>query len=223
MTRDSFGVLTNLFSRARRASEGFSPMTPSILGVDGEVDGLSTQDEEMLAEAKMLREHKGRLEARMRMLEEQNRALDAQLRRLRTLLAQHEGSPVITPALGRPDHADYVVAGHPMLNGSTPRPGSALSGHIGESLVTVVDGSTATTSTKISWPSSTILKSPPIQPSVSSTSIRESIQLLRIQSMRQPIAQLLPPVTSKSYSSSPYARPLSTPGSSASIKMSSVN
>ncbi|XP_022690548.1 uncharacterized protein LOC111261367 isoform X2 [Varroa jacobsoni] len=118
-----------------RASEGFSPMTPSILGVDGEVDGLSTQDEEMLAEAKMLREHKGRLEARMRMLEEQNRALDAQLRRLRTLLAQHEGSPVITPALGRPDHADYVVAGHPMLNGSTPRPGSALSGHIEQSFV----------------------------------------------------------------------------------------
>ena len=40
----------------------------------------------MLAEAKLLRQHKGRLEARMGILEEHNRQLEAQLHRLRQLL-----------------------------------------------------------------------------------------------------------------------------------------
>ena len=40
----------------------------------------------MLAEAKLLRQHKGRLEARMQILEDHNRQLEAQLHRLRQLL-----------------------------------------------------------------------------------------------------------------------------------------
>ena len=40
----------------------------------------------MIAEAKLLREHKGRLEARMQILEDHNRQLEAQLQRLRQLL-----------------------------------------------------------------------------------------------------------------------------------------
>jgi phage shock protein A len=40
----------------------------------------------MLAEAKLLRQHKGRLEARMQILEDHNRQLEAQLQRLRQLL-----------------------------------------------------------------------------------------------------------------------------------------
>lgn len=43
---------------------------------------------EMLAEAKLLREHKGRLEARMAILEDHNRQLEAQLQRLRQLLVE---------------------------------------------------------------------------------------------------------------------------------------
>ncbi|XP_065223364.1 dystrophin, isoforms A/C/F/G/H-like isoform X4 [Planococcus citri] len=41
---------------------------------------------EMVAEAKLLRQHKGRLEARMQILEDHNRQLEAQLQRLRQLL-----------------------------------------------------------------------------------------------------------------------------------------
>lgn len=46
-----------------------------------------------MAEARLLRQHKGRLEARMHILEEHNRQLEAQLQRLRTLLDE-VGSPV---------------------------------------------------------------------------------------------------------------------------------
>ncbi|KAG8234824.1 hypothetical protein J437_LFUL015539, partial [Ladona fulva] len=43
-------------------------------------------DSDMLAEAHLLRQHKGRLEARMQILEDHNRQLEAQLQRLRQLL-----------------------------------------------------------------------------------------------------------------------------------------
>lgn len=46
----------------------------------GEVD--------MVSEARMLRQHKGRLEARMQILEDHNRQLEAQLQRLRQLLEE---------------------------------------------------------------------------------------------------------------------------------------
>lgn len=42
----------------------------------------------MIAEAKLLRQHKGRLESRMKILEDHNKQLEAQLRRLRHLLEQ---------------------------------------------------------------------------------------------------------------------------------------
>ncbi|XP_030850665.1 dystrophin-like isoform X2 [Strongylocentrotus purpuratus] len=46
------------------------------------------RDAELVAEAKLLRQHKGRLEARMQILEDHNRQLEAQLQRLRQLLEQ---------------------------------------------------------------------------------------------------------------------------------------
>ncbi|XP_051175836.1 dystrophin, isoforms A/C/F/G/H isoform X1 [Leptopilina boulardi] len=50
-------------------------------------DGHGRQpDCDMIAEAKLLRQHKGRLEARMQILEDHNRQLEAQLQRLRQLL-----------------------------------------------------------------------------------------------------------------------------------------
>ncbi|XP_033999363.1 dystrophin isoform X2 [Trematomus bernacchii] len=45
---------------------------------------------DLLAEAKLLRQHKGRLEARMHILEEHNKQLESQLQRLRQLLHQPE-------------------------------------------------------------------------------------------------------------------------------------
>ncbi|XP_032597632.1 dystrophin, isoforms A/C/F/G/H isoform X2 [Drosophila grimshawi] len=57
--------------------------------------GLASQGEhgqqDMMAEAKLLRQHKGRLEARMQILEDHNRQLEAQLQRLRQLLDEPNG------------------------------------------------------------------------------------------------------------------------------------
>lgn len=46
-----------------------------------------------MAEAKLLRQHKGRLEARMQILEDHNRQLEAQLTRLRQLLDEPGAKP----------------------------------------------------------------------------------------------------------------------------------
>ncbi|XP_072217830.1 utrophin isoform X2 [Leuresthes tenuis] len=57
-----------------------------------EPEGPSANPDEadLLAEAKRLRQHKGRLEARMHILEEHNKQLESQLHRLRQLLHQPE-------------------------------------------------------------------------------------------------------------------------------------
>lgn len=46
------------------------------------------EEADLLAEAKLLRQHKGRLEARMQILEDHNKQLESQLYRLRQLLHQ---------------------------------------------------------------------------------------------------------------------------------------
>ncbi|XP_053994200.1 dystrophin isoform X9 [Hylaeus volcanicus] len=61
-----------------------SKQTPGSTPEDGH--GNRQPDCNMIAEAKMLRQHKGRLEARMQILEDHNRQLEAQLQRLRQLL-----------------------------------------------------------------------------------------------------------------------------------------
>lgn len=59
-------------------------------GSSWESEGSSAHPDEadLLAEAKLLRQHKGRLEARMHILEEHNKQLESQLHRLRQLLHQ---------------------------------------------------------------------------------------------------------------------------------------
>ncbi|XP_052869204.1 dystrophin [Anopheles cruzii] len=52
----------------------------------------TTNGSDMMTEAKLLRQHKGRLEARMQILEDHNKQLEAQLQRLRQLL--HEPTPL---------------------------------------------------------------------------------------------------------------------------------
>ncbi|KAF4520364.1 hypothetical protein B566_EDAN009887 [Ephemera danica] len=63
--------------RARQATPGSTPGEDAL----GPPPGA-----DMIAEAKLLRQHKGRLEARMQILEDHNRQLEAQLQRLRQLL-----------------------------------------------------------------------------------------------------------------------------------------
>ncbi|KAI5096115.1 utrophin [Silurus meridionalis] len=53
-------------------------------------EGAVTNEADLLAEAKLLRQHKGRLEARMQILEDHNKQLESQLYRLRQLLHQPE-------------------------------------------------------------------------------------------------------------------------------------
>ncbi|XP_053446857.1 utrophin isoform X2 [Nycticebus coucang] len=50
----------------------------------------TSEDSELIAEARLLRQHKGRLEARMQILEDHNKQLESQLHRLRQLLEQPE-------------------------------------------------------------------------------------------------------------------------------------
>lgn len=52
----------------------------------------TSEDSELIAEAKLLRQHKGRLEARMQILEDHNKQLESQLHRLRQLLEQVESA-----------------------------------------------------------------------------------------------------------------------------------
>ncbi|XP_026850423.1 dystrophin isoform X4 [Drosophila persimilis] len=58
--------------------------------------GQGEQGQDMMAEAQLLRQHKGRLEARMRILEDHNRQLEAQLQRLRQLLDEPNGGSSAT-------------------------------------------------------------------------------------------------------------------------------
>ncbi|KAI4831419.1 hypothetical protein KUCAC02_000961, partial [Chaenocephalus aceratus] len=61
----------------------------------------AARDAELIAEAKLLRQHKGRLEARMQILEDHNKQLESQLHRLRQLLEQTD-SKVNGTALSSP-------------------------------------------------------------------------------------------------------------------------
>lgn len=63
------------YERLRGSKSNSSATLPANVG-----------EAEMVAEAKLLRQHKGRLEARMQILEDHNRQLEAQLQRLRQLL-----------------------------------------------------------------------------------------------------------------------------------------
>uniref|UniRef100_A0A8C9V4T0 Utrophin n=1 Tax=Scleropages formosus TaxID=113540 RepID=A0A8C9V4T0_SCLFO len=60
------------------------------------------EEAELLAEAKLLRQHKGRLEARMQILEEHNLQLESQLQRLRQLLHQVNVRALLCVCVVRP-------------------------------------------------------------------------------------------------------------------------
>ncbi|TRZ02504.1 hypothetical protein DNTS_000081 [Danionella cerebrum] len=76
------------YDRLKKAHDhkGLSPLPspPQMLPVSPQ----SPRDAELIAEAKLLRQHKGRLEARMQILEDHNKQLESQLKRLRQLLEQ---------------------------------------------------------------------------------------------------------------------------------------
>ncbi|XP_058236880.1 dystrophin isoform X2 [Hemibagrus wyckioides] len=91
------------YDRLKKAHDhkGFSPLPspPPMLPASPQ-----NRDAELIAEAKLLRQHKGRLEARMQILEDHNKQLESQLKRLRQLLEQAE-SKVNGTALSSPSTA----------------------------------------------------------------------------------------------------------------------
>ncbi|KAM9319378.1 dystrophin isoform 3-T3 [Gastrophryne carolinensis] len=103
---------TNLQSEYDRLKEqhdhkGLSPLPspPEMMPASPQ----SPRDAELIAEAKLLRQHKGRLEARMQILEDHNKQLESQLHRLRQLLEQPQAEAKVngttfsspTPSLQR--------------------------------------------------------------------------------------------------------------------------
>ncbi|XP_050565797.1 utrophin isoform X2 [Cygnus atratus] len=74
----------------------------------------ASEDAELIAEAKLLRQHKGRLEARMQILEDHNKQLESQLHRLRQLLEQPESDSRVngTSPCASPQH---LALGYPLV------------------------------------------------------------------------------------------------------------
>lgn len=70
--------------------------TPDNDGHGTAMGAQANQGQDMMAEAKLLRQHKGRLEARMQILEDHNRQLEAQLMRLRQLLDEPNAAKAST-------------------------------------------------------------------------------------------------------------------------------
>ncbi|XP_043556668.1 dystrophin isoform X1 [Chiloscyllium plagiosum] len=109
--------------------KGLSPLPspPEMMPISPQ----SPRDAELIAEAKLLRQHKGRLEARMQILEDHNKQLESQLHRLRQLLEQPQtevrvnGTTVSSPSTSsqRSDSSQPVL-----LHGV----GSQTSGAMGE-------------------------------------------------------------------------------------------
>ncbi|XP_039490405.1 dystrophin, isoforms A/C/F/G/H isoform X16 [Drosophila santomea] len=79
-------------------SNGMQHSSSSMTGLSGQGE----QGQDMMAEAKLLRQHKGRLEARMQILEDHNRQLEAQLQRLRQLLDEPNGGGSSATSSGLP-------------------------------------------------------------------------------------------------------------------------
>ncbi|XP_019379496.1 PREDICTED: dystrophin isoform X5 [Gavialis gangeticus] len=76
--------------------KGLSPLPspPEMMPISPQ----SPRDAELIAEAKLLRQHKGRLEARMQILEDHNKQLESQLHRLRQLLEQPQADAKVNGA-----------------------------------------------------------------------------------------------------------------------------
>uniref|UniRef100_A0A8B9GA02 Utrophin n=1 Tax=Amazona collaria TaxID=241587 RepID=A0A8B9GA02_9PSIT len=81
---------------------------------DSIVSPHHAEDAELIAEAKLLRQHKGRLEARMQILEDHNKQLESQLHRLRQLLEQQINSTF--PACCCKCNKEHLVLNCTVLN-----------------------------------------------------------------------------------------------------------
>uniref|UniRef100_T1IRG4 Protein detached n=1 Tax=Strigamia maritima TaxID=126957 RepID=T1IRG4_STRMM len=130
---DENRTLQDEYDRLRAANRGKGGVS-SLVGVE---DNYSqSRDAEMLAEAKWLRQHKGRLEARMQILEDHNRQLEAQLQRLRQLLEE----PQTNSNSGSQRSTPYVTPQHSLAKHSSKQQEQLIhsNGHSTEASPTVL-------------------------------------------------------------------------------------
>ncbi|XP_073838432.1 dystrophin isoform X6 [Musca autumnalis] len=91
-------LMTKQQSTTPDDATGMQHSNSSVGGLAASGNNQGEHGQDMMAEAKLLRQHKGRLEARMQILEDHNRQLEAQLQRLRQLLDEpNNGGTVSTP------------------------------------------------------------------------------------------------------------------------------
>uniref|UniRef100_A0A8C6XFL2 Dystrophin n=1 Tax=Naja naja TaxID=35670 RepID=A0A8C6XFL2_NAJNA len=93
--------------------KGLSPLPspPEMMPISPQ----SPRDAELIAEAKLLRQHKGRLEARMQILEDHNKQLESQLHRLRQLLEQPQDAKMNGTTQSSPTSVQRSENNQPML------------------------------------------------------------------------------------------------------------
>ncbi|XP_078264997.1 dystrophin isoform X3 [Rhinoraja longicauda] len=102
--------------KQQHENKGLSPLPspPEMIPISPQ----SPRDAELIAEAKLLRQHKGRLEARMQILEDHNKQLESQLHRLRQLLEQPQaevrvnGTTVSSPTSSQRSDSSQPVLLH---------------------------------------------------------------------------------------------------------------
>uniref|UniRef100_A0A8C9V0U3 Dystrophin related protein 2 n=1 Tax=Scleropages formosus TaxID=113540 RepID=A0A8C9V0U3_SCLFO len=85
-------------------------------------------DEELLAEARVLRQHKTRLETRMQILEDHNRQLESQLQRLRELLLQPKDDSEANGSTPSSLSSPVSGGGYPRLRHSRETPDTETAG-----------------------------------------------------------------------------------------------
>ncbi|KAK7483312.1 hypothetical protein BaRGS_00025479 [Batillaria attramentaria] len=119
-------TLQEEYNRLRQARE--SRESSAALSEDGLNMSGGIRDDEMLAEAKLLRQHKGRLEARMRILEDHNQQLEPQGDRS---FASINSSSRSTPMTTTPSSSQSSLPGGPARYRFTPTTESTphINGH----------------------------------------------------------------------------------------------
>lgn len=107
LTSDTYRNLQAEYDRLKQQHEhkGLSPLPspPEMMPTSPQ----SPRDAELIAEAKLLRQHKGRLEARMQILEDHNKQLESQLHRLRQLLEQVRHPHLSKMASSKLSHSSF--------------------------------------------------------------------------------------------------------------------
>ncbi|KAM7360346.1 dystrophin isoform 7-T9 [Cochliomyia hominivorax] len=111
-------------------TSGMQHSNSSVGGLAQGANATGEHGQDMMAEAKLLRQHKGRLESRMQILEDHNRQLEAQLQRLRQLLNDPNNGATPGSALNsKPNTLQTRSVTASQLNTDSPAKMNQQNGH----------------------------------------------------------------------------------------------